>query len=188
MALAPRYSLALDPQTWLPVPLRFPWGEFDDAPSWASELADSLLDGVGVGGEGVAMLRETALSLQQVPSPMPGAQERFWRTEHVGGTAVVAHLYVTTTDACDADDLLQLARAGIGGRVQTWQKLLDTAFATAIEAVVVADIGDREVGALRYLGLREGYVFVLDLLDEDPLVLEAVQSEIMAIFRSVAFA
>ncbi len=188
MAVAPRYSLVLDPRTWLPVPLRFPWGEFADADSWAAELADSLLGGVGIDEDGVTMLRETALTLQQSASPLPGAQERFWRTENVGGAAIVAHLYISPSEARGEEDLLQLARAGIGGTVQTWQTFVDTAFDTAVEAVIVAEVGDRTIGALRYLGLRDGFIFVLDLIDEDLIVLEAVQDETAAIFRSVTFA
>lgn len=187
MAVAPTYTLSLE-TTWLPVPLEFPWGSFPDADAWADELTDSLLAGTGVPAEARDQLRATALTLQAMPGPLPGAMERFWRTEYVGGPAIIAHLYVTDSGARSADELLQLARAGIGGRVQTWTSLEGTAFPLAVQAVVTTDIEDVTVGAVRHLGVRDGYVFLLDFLSEDPLVLEAVQDELSGIFRSIRFA
>lgn len=187
MAVAPTYTLDLD-TTWLPVPLEFPWSIFPDAEAWADELADSLLDGTGVPPEGREQLRATALTLQAMPGPLPGAMERFWRTEYVGGPAILAHLYVTDSTAGTAEELLQLARAGIGGRVQTWTSLEDTAFTAALQAVITADIEGTTIAAVRHLGVREGYVFLLDFLSEDPVVLEAVQDELSAMFRSIRFA
>lgn len=187
MAVAPTYTLSLE-TTWLPVPLQFPWGAFPDAEAWADELTDSLLAGTGVPPEAHEQLRATALTLQAMPGPLPGAMERFWRTEYVGGPAIVAHLYVTDSTASTPDELLQLARAGIGGRVQTWTSLEDTAFPAAVQAVVTTEIDGAAIGAIRHLGVRDGYVFLLDFLSEDPLLLEAVQGELAAVFRSIRFA
>lgn len=188
MALAPMYTLTLDETAWLPVPLVFPWGTFADADGWAAELADNLLADLPAEVEGRDQLRDTAIALHGMPSPLPGAQERFWRTEYVGGTAIVAHLYITDTDARDVDDLLQLARAGIGGVVQTWRTIDGTDFDVAVEAVVIAEIDDRRIGAIRHLGIRDGHVFLVDPLDEDPFVLDAVEGEMERIFRSIRFA
>lgn len=189
MAVAPTYALTLDERTWLPVPLRFPWGDFGTPEEWADELSDSLLDGIDVASEVRAQLRETALLLQAMPGPLPGALERFWRTEYVGGPTIVAHLYVTDIDdSPTVEGLLQLARAGIGGFVQTWSILDETEFDTAIAAVVVTEIEGRAVAAQRHLGIRDGHVFLLDYLEEDPLILEAVQGELGQIFRSIRFA
>jgi len=63
----------------------------------------------------------------------------------------------------------------------------DTAFTVAVQAVVVAEIGETTIAALRHLGVRDGYVFLLDFLTEDPMVLEAVQEELSATFRSIRF-
>ena len=186
MAVAPTYTLELD-RNWLPVPLAFPWGVFPDAEAWAAEVVDSLLAGTGVPAEGQEQLRATALTLQAMPGPLPGAVERFWRTEYVGGPAMVAHLYVTDIAAETTDELLQLSRGGIGGRVQTWTSMEDTAFTVAVQAVVVAEIGETAIAALRHLGVRDGYVFLLDFLTEDPMVLEAVQDELATTFRSIRF-
>ncbi|MCP2635105.1 hypothetical protein K0817_000815 [Microbacterium sp. HD4P20] len=187
MAVAPVYTLSLEP-TWLPVPLRFPWGTFARPEDWAAELAGSLLIDTGAGDQERDLLGATALHLQGMPGPLPGAMERFWRTEFVGGVTIVAHLYVTDSDAATPDDLVQLSRAGVGGVVQTWATLDDTAFDTAITAVVVAGSEQAEVYGLRYLGIRDGFVFLLDLLHDDPLIVDAVQAELERIFRSIRFA
>lgn len=187
MAVAPTYTLTLEP-TWLPVPLRFPWGTFAHPEDWAAELADSLLADTGVGDDGRELLRTTALHLQAMPGPLPGAMERFWRTEFVGGVTIVAHLYVTDSDATSADDLLQLARAGVGGVIQTWSTVEGTAFEAAISAVVVSGTEEARVYGLRHLGVHGGYVFLLDLLHDDPLVVDAVQAELERVFRSIRFA
>jgi len=186
MAVAPTYTLDLD-RNWLPVPLAFPWSVFPGPEQWADEVVDSLLAGTGVPVEGREQLRASALTLQAMPGPLPGAIERFWRTEYVGGPAIIAHLYVTDAAAATPEDLLQLARAGIGGRVQTWTSMEGTAFTVALQAVVIAEIGDATIAAVRHLGVRDGYVFLLDFLTEDPLVLEAVQDELSATFRSIRF-
>lgn len=187
MAVAPMYTLSLA-STWLPVPLRFPWGTFAQPEDWAGELTDSLLAGTGVGDEARDRLRATALHLQAMRGPLPGAMERFWRTEFVGGEAIIAHLYITGSDAATADDLVQLARAGVGGVVQTWRSLEETAFDAAISAVVVSGAEQAEVYALRHLGVRDGFVFLLDLLHDNPLVVDAVQAELDGIFDSIRFA
>lgn len=187
MALAPDYTLELG-DAWLPIPLEFPWGAFTDARAWGTELAESLLHGVATGDEARDLLRDTAITLQSMPSPLPGAQERFWRTEDVGGESIVAHLYITDTDAAGVDDMLQLVRAGLGGAVQTWRLIDGTAFDAAVAAVVVAEIDEgRDIAATRYLGVRAGHVFLLDLIEENPYVLEAVDAEIEQIFRSIRF-
>lgn len=124
-----------------------------------------------------------------------GAHERFWRTEYVGGYPIVIHLYIGETSATTAEDLLQYARLGIGGFVQTWSVLDGTAFDVAVNAAVSAVITDvtsegspdMTVGAVRSIGVRDGLVFLLDYLDEDPVRLEAVQPEVEEIFRSFRF-
>lgn len=188
MAVEPNYALTLDHSRWLPVPLAFPWGEFETPADWADALAASLLTGTGAEQAGTRLLADTALALQAMDSPLPGAAERFWRTEYVGGRPIVAHLYITETEAASVDDALQLARAGIGGSVQTWSILDETAFDAAISVAVVAEIADQTIMATRWIGLRGGLVFLLDHIDEDPLVLEAVQPELGAVFRSIRFA
>lgn len=188
MALDLQYSLTLDATRWLPVPLSFPWGEFSTPQEWAATLTASLLDGTGAEQVASELLMNTALTLQAMDGPLPGASERFWRTEYVGGRAIVAHLYISELEVASIEDLVQLARAGLGGIVQTWGVIDDTPFSAAISATVVAEIDGADVGAIRWLGVRDGLVFIVELLDEDPLVLEAVQSEMDAVFRSIRFA
>lgn len=79
--------------------------------------------------------------------------------------------------------------------MQTWSLLEGTAFDVAVNVAVSAVITDvtREgspdmtVGAVRSIGVRDGLVFLLDFLDEDPIRLEAVQPEVEEIFRSFRF-
>lgn len=195
MAVELQYDFTIDGRRWVPIPFCFPWSEFATAQEWASLLASDLL--VGTGAESTAeLLTEQALALQAAPTPIPGgAHERFWRTEYVGGYPIVIHLYIGETSATTAEDLLQYARLGIGGFVQTWSILEGTAFDVAVNVAVSAVITDvtREgspdmtVGAVRSIGVRDGLVFLLDFLDEDPIRLEAVQPEVEEIFRSFRF-
>lgn len=187
MAVTSGYALSL-PATWIPIPTGFPWQSFDDPTAWATEVADSLLEGLDAPQEVRSGVREAAEALQTMPSPLPGALERFWRVEGIGGPTVVAHLYVTESDVDSAEGLMDMVRAGIGGRVQTWRVWTDTAFEHAIEAVIVAEIDGATVASVRQIGVRAGLVYLLDFLTEDPLLLEAVQSELQDIFRSIHFA
>lgn len=187
MAVDPQYTLTLDPSRWVPIPFDFPWGEFATAEEWAAGLAADLLAGTGAEATATALLTEQALTLQATPPPLPGAQERFWRTEYVGGYPIVVHLYVDDTWATSAEDLLQYARLGIGGVVQTWSIAEETSFDTAVNVVVSAEISDVTIGAIRSIGVRDGLLFLLDYLDDDPIRLEAVQPELEGIFRSIRF-
>jgi hypothetical protein len=54
--------------------------------------------------------------------------------------------------------------------------------------VVVSGTEVERVYALRHLGVRGGFVFLLDLLHDDPLVLDAVQAELERVFRSIRLA
>lgn len=194
MAVDPQYTLTLDGSRWIPIPFSFPWSEFSTAEEWASTLASDLL--AGTGAETTAeLLTRQALTLQASPPPIPGAQERFWRTEYVGGYPIVIHLYIDETWATTAEDLLQYARLGIGGVVQTWSIVEGTAFDVAVNVAVSAvitdatsaDAPDMTIGAVRSIGVRDGLLFLLDYLDEDPIRLEAVQPELEEIFRSIRF-
>lgn len=187
MAVDLQYALTVDGSRWVPVPSSFPWGEFATAQEWAAGLAADLLAGTGAEVSATALLTEQALTVQATPPPFDGAQERFWRTEFVGGYPIVIHLYITDTWAASAEDLLQFSRVGIGGVVQTWSIVDGTPFDAAIDAVVSADLADMTIGAVRALGARDGMLFLLDYLDQDPIRLEAVQPELQEMFRSIRF-
>jgi len=194
VAVELQYQMTLDGRRWIPIPFTFPWSEFATAEEWASTLASDLLAGTGAESTADALTQE-ALTLQAAPPPIPGAQERFWRTEYVGGYPIIIHLYIDETWATTAEDLLQYARLGIGGFVQTWSIVEGTAFDVAVNVAVSAEIEDvtREgspvmtIGAVRSIGVRDGLLFLIDYLDEDPVRLEAVQPELEEIFRSFRF-
>jgi hypothetical protein len=179
------YTIDLDHRTWVPVPLAFPWNGFPDAAAWAHGLATDLMSGIDAPAEVRDQLEATARVMAEVQPPLPGALERFWHLPEGGGPERLVHLYVTTTDATTAEQLAQLARAGVGGMIQTVTVLEDTAFDVALLAVVVTELPDRSVAVLRAVGVRAEYVFVVELIEEDAVVLEQLQPTIAELFRSI---
>ncbi|MGZ0711549.1 hypothetical protein ACWPKO_24785 (plasmid) [Coraliomargarita sp. W4R53] len=186
MAVKLEYAIGDDATAaWLPVPLVFPWHTFASAEDWAREVAENALAGIAIDDDVREMLRQEAMTIHTSLSPLPGAAERLWRIADVGGPALLAHLYITETEATSTADLLQLARAGIGGSVQTWSKIDRGVFDVAIEAVVIAEIDGATIAAIRCLGVAGGLVFLLDFIHENPLVIESVEPEIVDLFRSM---
>ena len=132
-----------------------------------------------------AELERSAVVMATVAPPLPGPLERFWHLPVTGGPDRLVHLYAAPTEATAAEDLSQLARAGLGGVVQNVTVLEDTAFDIAMRALVVAPIADREIAVLRVLGLAGGLVFVVELIEEDSLALEEMEPAVEALFRSI---
>lgn len=185
MELTVDYTIDLDHRVWIPVPLAFPWNGYADEQSWAAGLAEGLLDGIAAPDEVRARLQESALAMATMDPPLPGPLERFWHLPEGGGDERLVHLYATATEATTAEELAHLARAGVGGVVQTVTVLEDTAFDVALRAVVITEIPDRQIAVLRCLGLAGGGVFVIELIEEDPLVLELLEPHVEALFRSI---
>jgi hypothetical protein len=179
------YTIDLDHRVWIPVPMTYPWNGYADSAAWSRDLAASLLGEAGAPAEVVDAFRDAAGMMSSVAPPLPGALERFWHFPAAGAADRLVHLYVSDTEASTAEDLAQLAVAGVGGIVQTVTVFEDTAFDVAISAVALARIGESEIAVLRVLGLSEGYVFVVELLEPDPVVLEQLQPEVEALFRSI---
>lgn len=179
------YTIELDHRVWIPVPLAFPWNGYADAASWAHDLASSLMTGIDAPDEVVQALEQSAVAMADVDPPLPGALERFWHLPVEGGPERLVHLYVTDTDARTAEDLAELARAGVGGYVQTVTVLEDTAFDVALRAVVLTELPDRNIAVLRALGLAGGHVFVVELIEERTAVLEEIEPAVEALFRSI---
>lgn len=190
-----QYTIELDHRVWIPIPLTFPWNGYDTDESWASDLASSLLTGFDAASAVRVQLETTALTLARTDGPLPGALERFWYFPELGGPERLVHLYISEYPDESGDDLTELARAGIGGFVQVLQPLADTGFARAIKAVVITstDPGsplgshadDRTIFAERYLGLAGGMVFMLELIDQNAYVLQALEEPLEALFRSI---
>lgn len=179
------YTIDLDHRVWIPVPLAFPWNGFGDVEHWAAELSVSLMAGMGAPDDVREALRRAAIAMATVDPPLPGPLERFWHLPAVGGPERLVHLYVTDTEAKTAEDLAQLARAGVGGIVQTVMVLEDTPFDVAMRAVVLTPVGDDTVAVLRVLGLAGGLVFVIELIEADPGVVEQLEAPVESLFRSI---
>lgn len=185
MEMTLEYTIELDHRVWIPVPLEFPWNGYPDAAAWSSDLATSLMTGIDAPDEVRDALESSALALARVESPLPGALERFWHLPVEGGPERLVHLYVTETDARTAEELAELARAGVGGYVQTITVLEATPFDVAIRAVVLTELPDRKLAVLRCVGVVGGYVFVLELIEEDAAVLEELEPVVESLFRSI---
>lgn len=185
MAMSVEYTIELDHRTWVPVPLAFPWNGFADADAWADAVEEGLLEGVKAPEEVRRELRRAAFAMATAPVPLPGAAERFWHLPETGGSERLVHLYVSPTEAVTAEELTELGRAGVGGFVQTVLVLEDTAFPVALRTTVVTDLPDRQIAVQRCLGLAGGTVFVVELIEEDPLVLEELEPAVEALFRSI---
>lgn len=179
------YTIDLDHRVWIPVPLAFPWNGYPDAAAWASDLATGLLDGIDAPDDVRDALESSALAMSAMEPPLPGALERFWHLPEVGGPERLVHLYVTETDARAAEELAELARAGVGGFVQTITVLEGTAFDVAIRAVVLTELPDRRLAVLRTVGVVGGHVFVVELIEEYTAVLEELEPAVEALFRSI---
>lgn len=179
------YTIELDHTVWIPVPLAFPWNGYADAAAWAADLAIALMRGVDAPAEVRDGLEDSARAMAEVEPPLPGPIERFWHLPEHGGPERLVHLYVTTTEATTAEDLAELARAGVGGYVQTVTVLEDTGFDVAMRAVVLTEIPGRTLTVLRCLGLRAGCVFVLELIEEHTAVVEELEPVLETLFRSI---
>ncbi|MGN8551636.1 UNVERIFIED_CONTAM: hypothetical protein OHV15_03500 [Microbacterium sp. SLM126] len=185
MAMTLEYTIELDHRVWIPVPLEFPWNGYPGPAAWASDLATSLMTGIDAPAEVRDALESSALAMAAVEPPLPGALERFWRLPVGGGPERLVHLYVTETDARAAEELAELARAGVGGYVQTITVLEGTSFDVAIRAVVLTELPDRRLSVLRVVGVVGGYVFVVELIEEQTAVLEELEPAVEALFRSL---
>lgn len=179
------YTIDLDHRVWIPVPLAFPWNGYADAATWAHDLSTSLMSGIDAPDEVRDALEQAALAMAAVEAPLPGALERFWHLPVEGGPERLVHLYVTETDATTAEQLAELARAGVGGYVQTVTVLEDTAFDVALRAVVITELPDRRISVLRTIGVAGGHVFVVELIEEQAAVLEELESVVESLFRSI---
>lgn len=185
MEMTLEYTVDLDHTVWVPVPLEFPWNGYADAAAWAGDLSRSLMEGIDA-PEGVQEQLETsALAMATVQPPLPGALERFWHLPQFGGPERLVHLYASTTEATTAEQLAELARSGVGGFVQTISVLEDTAFDVAVRAVVITEIPDGPIGVLRCVGVADGGVFIVELIEEQPDVLEQLEPTVEALFRSI---
>ncbi|MDT0185084.1 hypothetical protein Q9S36_33375 [Microbacterium sp. ARD31] len=179
------YTIELDHSVWIPVPLAFPWNGYEDVASWSQDVSTALTTGIDAPDDVRARLRDAAQAMSEVDPPLPGALERFWHLPEQGGPERLVHLYVTSTEATTAEELAQLARAGVGGFVQTVTVLEDTGFDVAMRAVVLTEIPDRSLTVLRCLGLADGYVFVIELIEEHTAVVEELEPVVEALFRSI---
>ncbi len=179
------YTIELDHRVWIPVPLSFPWNGYPDAAAWASDLATSLMTGIDAPAEVRDALESSALAMAAVEPPLPGPLERFWHLPVEGGPERLVHLYVTETDARAAEELAELARAGVGGYVQTVTVLEGTSFDVAIRAVVLTELPDRRLSVLRVVGVAGGHVFLVELIEEQTAVLEELEPVVEALFRSI---
>ncbi len=179
------YTVDLDHSVWIPVPLSFPWNGYDSAVHWAADLSQSLMKGTTAPPEVRDQLARSAVAMATVEPPLPGPMERFWHLPATGGPERLVHLYITETEATTAEQLVHLARAGLGGIVQTVTILEDTPFDVAMRAIVIAPVLDRDIAVLRVLGLAGGLVFVIELMEPDAVALEELEPIVESLFRSI---
>ena len=178
------YTLDLDYETWLPVPLEFPWNGYDTAMSWAHDLTADLLAGRGAPDEVHRALEATALERAVMPPPLEAAIERFWRRPDTGAPDRVVHLYAIDDGAVDADELAELARIGIGGYVQSTTLLEGTAFELAARVILLLQLGQGTVSVARLIGVHGGSALMLELIDDNVASFAYLEPDLERLFRS----
>lgn len=179
------YTIDVDYHVWIPVPLEFPWNGYDSAMAWASDVTTDLLPKRGVPDEVRSAFAATALERAVMDPPLPEALERFWRRPDTGAPDRLVHLYAIESHQTSAEDLVELARTGIGGFVQTVAVLEDTAFTVALRVTLLLELPDAVVSVIRIIGARDGTVLMLELIDDDLGSVAFLEPEIEALFRSI---
>ena len=180
------YTIDVDYGTWLPVPLAFPWNGYETAMDWAADVTADLLAGRGAPGDGRSAFAATALERAVMDPPLPEALERFWRRPDTGAPDRLVHLYAIETDVdVAADDLVEIARAGIGGFVQTVTALDGTPFDLALRVVLLLEIPDAPVTVSRVIGARDGTALMLELIDDNIAAVAFLEPDIEALFRGI---
>lgn len=185
MEMTVEYTVDLDHKVWVPVPLGFPWNGYADPAAWAGDLSRGLMEGMNAPEEVRQALETTALAMASIESPLSGAIERFWHLPEFGGPERLVHLYATASEARTAEQLAELARAGVGGRVQTIDVLEETAFDVAVRAVVVTEVPDATIAVLRCVGVAGGGVFIIELIEQYSDSLVELEPVVESLFRSI---
>ncbi|WP_127473391.1 hypothetical protein [Microbacterium sulfonylureivorans] len=179
------FTIDVDSHVWIFVPLDFPWNGYDSAMSWAADLTADLLPERSVPAEVRSAFAATAVERAVMAPPLPEALERFWRRPDAGAPDRLVHLYAIESEQTAAEELVELARTGIGGFVQTVTVLEDTAFTVALRVTLLLELPDAVVAVTRVLGARDGTVLLLELIDDDLGSVAFLEPEIEALFRSI---
>ncbi|MDY0908374.1 hypothetical protein [Microbacterium sp. CFBP9034] len=180
------YTIDVDYHVWIPVPLEFPWNGYDTAMAWAADLTADLLPGPRIPHEVKSAFAATALERAVMEPPLPEAIERFWRRPDTGAPDRLVHLYAIESDETAAEELVEVARIGIGGFVQGVAVLEDTAFTTALRVTLLLELPDDVVVSVtRFIGSRDGTVLVLELIDDDIGAVGFLEPEMETLFRRI---
>ncbi|GAA5035304.1 hypothetical protein ACFQRL_00670 [Microbacterium fluvii] len=179
------YSIELDHRLWMPVPLSFPWNDYESPERWAADIAHDLLQGLGAPPEVQQALEDTALHHALVAPPLPEAIERFWRRPEAGAPDRLVHLYALETDAFAAEELVEISRVGIGGLVQTVTVLEETGFDVALRVVLLLEVGESPIAVVRLIGTGGGGALMLEQIDADLGAVAALEPDLEALLRSI---
>ncbi|CAN7183679.1 hypothetical protein LJR045_000423 [Microbacterium sp. LjRoot45] len=179
------YTVDLDYAVWIPVPLEFPWNGYDTALAWAADLTSDLLPERRVPEEVRRAFAATAVERAVMDSPLPEAIERFWRRPDSGAPDRLVHLYAIASHETAAEELVELARTGVGGFVQSVAVLEDTAFSVALRVALLIELPQGVASVTRVIGARDGTVLLLELIDDDPHAIALLTPEIEGLFRSI---
>lgn len=181
------YTIDIDYADWMPVPLEFPWNGYDTAMAWAADVTDDLLAGREAPEEVRRAFAATALERALMPSPLGEAIERFWRRPDTGAPDRLVHLYAIPVDgAPDPDDLTELARAGLGGFVQSVTTLEGTPFDVARRVMLLLELpGGATVTVMRLIGARDGTALMLELIDDNVASVAFLEPDIEVLFRGI---
>ena len=179
------YTIDVDYETWVPVPLVFPWNGYDTALSWANDLADDLLAGRNAPSEVRQALGSTAVERALMASPLDEAIERFWRRPDTGAPDRLIHLYAIETDTVDPDEIVELARTGLGGFVQSAVALEGTEFTVAYRVILLLEIPGGTVSVARLIGVRDGTALMMELIDDNIASFAFLEPDLETLFRSI---
>lgn len=181
------YAFDIDYTVWMPVPLEFPWNDYDTAMSWAADVTEDLLAGRNAPDEVQRAFAATALERALMPSPLDEAIERFWRRPDSGAPDRLVHLYAMQVDGVhDLDDLAELARTGFGGFVQSVTPLEGTPFAVAARVMILLELpGGANATLMRLIGVRDGTALMLELVDDNIASVAFLEPDVEALFRGI---
>lgn len=190
------YRVEADPAKWVPVPKRFPFGEWDDEAAWTSDVPERLAAGADDAEELAGWYRTLASAVLKVPDPHPGVVDTFWWLPIDREETTLAHLTVVPRSELGEATLADVASTGSETvSLPVVEELQSRVFGTVARSLemIPVRIGDRpdgepEVGVLGVVRLAaesHDAVFLLEVIDPSLDMIALMLDDLLALLDSV---